>query len=249
MVVGPVIAAYGWRGGSLAIAALILCVALPAVGLMLPNGATRAPREAQMGATGMALREALCSRRFIQTAAAFFLLGLGITALIVHLVPLLTDRGLSPLQAVHTAAWLGFAVMAGRIIVGMLVDRYHAPFVGFVFLLLPVVSCLLLLNGLSPLLAVLLLGLAAGAEIDLLAYLVARQFGMRAYGEIYGWALSIFSLGAGLGPVLAGVAYDRHGSYDFAIVAAAGLVLTGAAAIAMLGRFPAYASISASAAR
>jgi len=236
---GPIIARHGWRAGCLAVAATIVVIAMPVVFAMLrevrPIEATN-----QAGAeTGMALGEAIRTRRFAQLGLAFLLLGGTIAGLIVHLVPILTDRGMDALAAARAAALLGFAVIAGRLVVGWLVDRFHAPYVGMTFLLLPVASCLVLLNHGAAGLAIVLLGLAAGAEIDLLAYFVSRYFGMRAYGEIYGWLLSIFSLGAGIGPVLAGASFDRTGSYDVMLTGACGAIAIGALLVGTLGRFPA----------
>jgi len=184
------------------------------------------------------LGAAVRQRRFAQIALAFFLIGFVVAGAIVHLVPLLVDRGLAMPSALHAAAALGFAVIAGRIVVGWLCDRFHAPYVAFCFLMLPVASFVLLLVHGPALVAVLLLGLAAGAEIDLLAYLASRSFGLRAYGEIYGWLLSIFSLGAGTGPVLIGLSFDRTGSYALTLGAGACLITLGALLVATLGPFP-----------
>jgi MFS family permease len=73
-------------------------------------------------------------------------------------------------------------------------------------------------------LAVALVGLAAGAEVDLIAYLCARQFGTRAYGTIYGWQYSVFVMGYGFSPYLVGLARDNFGNYDVALLASAGAV-------------------------
>src|SRR3546814_1152671 len=81
-------------------------------------------------------------------------------------------------------------------------------------------------------LAVILLGLAAGAEIDLLAYLTARFFGQRAYGAIYGWQYSIFALGYGFSPFVVGRLRDASGNYQAALLGSA--VLMGVAAVAAL---------------
>jgi hypothetical protein len=51
---------------------------------------------------------------------------------------------------------------------------------------------LLSLGGMATgALAVALIGLLLGAELDLLAYLSSRRFGQKAFGAIYGWLYSI----------------------------------------------------------
>ena len=62
--------------------------------------------------------------------------------------------------------------------------------------------------------AVVLLGVAAGIEYDLIAYLVSRYFGIRNYGAIYGILYAFFALGAGFGPAVYGWFYSNRGSYD-----------------------------------
>ena len=41
-----------------------------------------------------------------------------------------------------------------------------------------------------------------GAEVDIVGYLVSRYFGLRRYGEIYGYIFAIFTIGSGVGPYL-----------------------------------------------
>jgi predicted MFS family arabinose efflux permease len=232
-VIGHVIVTHGWRTGSLALAALIAC-AWPIVFALLAEP----PRVASFAATAprVALTELMREQRLVRIVVAFLLLGLGVTALIVHLVPVLAERGYSEGEAVGAAAVLGLAVMAGRVIVGSLVDRFHAPFVAFAFLMLPVVACAWLFVGAPAIVAVLLLGLAAGAEIDLLAYFVSRYFPLARYGATYGWALSVFSLGAGFGPVLGGALFDATQDYATMLIAAASVIAIAATMIATLGR-------------
>jgi len=90
--------------------------------------------------------------------------------------------------------------------------------------------------------SVLALGLAAAAEVDLVAYLSSRFFGLRAYGKIYGWQLTSFYLGAAGGPLAAGVAFDAYGTYTLVLSFAAAALLMGAVLMATLGK-PRYAAI------
>lgn len=234
------IAAFGWRGGYLGLAAFVVAVALPIVWLgtrRLAHMTRTAPRPE----LGLTLREAIRRRQFWMIAAGIFSVMLVQAAAMVHLVPLLTDRGFSPGAATAGAGLMGVAVIGGRLIFGTLVDRFHAPYVAACFLPMPAVALMLLASGDSTMMiltAILLIGLAAGAEVDLLAYLASRFFGMRHYGAIYGLMLSFFSLGAGVGPTLAGWSFDRTGSYDLALWSGAGLVLVGAALIGTLGPYP-----------
>jgi ABC-type dipeptide/oligopeptide/nickel transport system permease component len=72
------------------------------------------------------------------------------------------------------------------------------PFVAAIFLAMPVGSCILLGLGGPVLPAALMLGLAAGAEVDMLAFFTSRYAAMKNYGATYGVILGTFSLGAAL---------------------------------------------------
>lgn len=145
-------------------------------------------------------------------------------------------------SAVWAASLLGFAIIAGRLGIGVLVDRFYAPAVAFGILAIAAGACFLLMlaggNLALALVAVVLIGLAAGAEVDLVAYLASRYFGLRAYGEIYGWQLGFFALGAGLGPMGVGRLYDATGSYNVGLIACAVGFGVGAILIGVLGRYP-----------
>ena len=85
------------------------------------------------------------------------------------------------------------------------------------------------------------MGLGLGAEVDIIGFLVGRYFGLRRYGEIYGYIFAAFTMGTGIGPYLMGVNFDVAASYKFALAGFCGLLLLSSALIAMLGpyRYPA----------
>jgi hypothetical protein len=58
-----------------------------------------------------------------------------------------------------------------------------------------------------------LVGLGIGAEVDIIAYLTSRYFGMRSYGTIFGWIWAVFGVSGGLGAYLMGFGFDKTGSY------------------------------------
>lgn len=93
----------------------------------------------------------------------------------------------------------------------------------------------------AALAAVVLLGLTAGIEYDLMAYLVARYLGMRSYGTAYATLYGIFAVGAGLGPSL----FDRTGTYSGILGMCALLLVAGAVVILFLGPYPSSSSVRA----
>ena len=83
----------------------------------------------------------------------------------------------------------------------------------------------------------LLVGLAAGAEQDLMAFLVAKYFGLKNYGVIYGVMYSSFALGAGFAPAIVGRVFDSTGSYDAILVYVGFAFLGGAVPLLFLGKY------------
>ena len=190
--------------------------------------------------------EALRSFRFWQFAFAFTLIGGMISSLMVHLVPLLTDSGMDRSLAVRIAGLMGIAVIFGRVTTGFLVDRFHPPYVAAFFLAMPVIGCVLL-SGDSPafaftIAAAVFVGLAAGSEVDLVPYLTARYFGLKAYGKLYGAVFVFFYAGVGIVPPIFGYIFDVNGNYDLALQFAIVALALGVVAIATLGQAPDFSS-------
>jgi len=237
---------WGWQGGYLALAAFILLVAVPVIAVFLSD---RPAESAQAHATarelpGLTLEESRHTAAFWKIAIGFFFVSGVIAALIINLVPLLIDRGMSKQGAATIAGVMGIAVLCGRIGIGLLLDRISAPLVSRTLLAFCAFGCVLLSLPDTPIwviaIAVSSLGLAAAAEVDLVAFLTSRFFGMKAYGKIYGWQLTAFYLGAAIGPFAAGLAYDRFQSYVPTLYFAAGALLFGSIVTGTLGKPPEF---------
>ena len=157
---------------------------------------------------------------------------------IVHLVPLLTDRGIPAQQAVAIFSSIGASLIVGRLLCGYLLDRFFAPFVAIAFILIPMAGVLTLLGSNDPAFTTagaVMVGLGLGAEVDLIGYLQSRYFGLRAFGQVYGYLFAIFTVGSGVGPFLMATAFDSGGSYHFALI---GFVVVLALAALALLRLP-----------
>jgi predicted MFS family arabinose efflux permease len=151
----------------------------------------------------------------------------------------LTDHGLSAAAATATLAIFGLATMGGRLLAGFLVDRIFAPYVATFFFLAPIAGFAFLASasGMLPAAGVVLMGMGLGTEIDLIAFLVTRYFGQRAFGQLYGYFFMIFGLGSSFGRFLAGLVYDLAGSYTPALIGAA---LALVAAVILVNRLGSY---------
>jgi MFS family permease len=234
----------GWQAGYRSIAVFILVVGLPLSVVGLQNRKRQKSAEKSTGdvaVAGLSFSQAFRGPEFWLIFFGIFLVIVGQAGSTVHFIPLLRDRGFSAITAASVISALGVSVILGRLLVGYLLDRFHAPNVARVFLALPALALIILLfrsDLPAAWLAAILLGIAAGAEVDLLAFLVGRYFGLRSYGAIYGVILSAFAFGGGLGPVVTGFAFDMAGNYDFALMWGAGIFCLGALLIGSLGPYP-----------
>jgi predicted MFS family arabinose efflux permease len=237
------IAQLGWRGAYASLGLLVLVIALPAVGLWIREprpgeGEHRVHHDAGM-APGLSAREAVGTLRFWLLAAAFFLVAMALLGSSAHVVPLLTDRGLSPAVATATFGLFGLSTLIGRVVTGFLVDRIFAPYIAAVFWFAPVAGFALLMSGTGflPAAGVFLIGLGLGSEVDMLAFLNSRYFGQRAFGQLYGYFFMAFALGGACGRFLGGYLFDVARSYGPALIGAAVALVT---AIALLSRLGGY---------
>ncbi|TLX71319.1 MFS transporter [Pseudomonas nicosulfuronedens] len=243
-----VISWYGWRMGFVTLGALILILALPSSWLWI-RGASVAPL-AGAGHSGSATRPSwfalLGNRRVLLICLAASLSYAPIVALLSQFQPLLTGKGLAAGEAAAAIGLVGLSALAGALLTGLLVDRFWAPLVACVFTLGPALGCLILLQphlstGMAVL-ALVLLGLGQGAEIDLLAFMVARYFGLRSYAAIYGLSVLFIAALVALAGSLIGQAYDRFGNYDLALLVASGCFLCSSLSYLALGRYPDFAA-------
>jgi len=247
---GPLYAAwlienFGWRDSYRAIGATLLVVSFPIAYLFFrekPVVAEAGPAPAAN--LGMSFREALSGYRFWAMGIGLLFVCCGVAGLISNLVPLLIDRGYTATDAAGFAGFVGLMVIVGRVVVGYLVDRIWAPIIACIFLILPAISCVLLAqDNLTPVMiytSALLIGLAAGAELDLIAFLTSRYFGLKNYGQIYGGQFVFFAVGSGAAPAIFGWSQDVTGSYAMILYSTAALFVIGALLMLMLGKYPEF---------
>lgn len=242
--------AYGWRAAYVAVGALPLVIALPVawfafhdVGDRNQSGDQRRAEEARRAdaTPGLTFGETLRTWRYWVLAVAFVPISFAIGGPIPNMENILKTAGFSGGNLVTLASIIGLSVIAGRVVGGWLIDRFWAPAVAFVLLSAPAAACWVFAHG--PLTfetaagSIFLIGFAAGVEYDLMAFLVARYFGLKSYGAVYGSLYGFFALGAGIGPVVFGRAFDATGSYDAPLIQSAVMLVAGALLLLTLGRY------------
>ena len=240
------IESYGWRNMFLIVAGLPLIVALPFAYFLFrepqPEERPKAISSDSGNLTGVTLGVALKDYRFWLIWLSIAMIAGAFGGAFINMPTMLSDRGLEAQTAASVMGVLGIGIFSGRIITGLLLDRFWAGFVAFPLLCLPAISCYLLLGDTIafPMAAVagFLLGFAAGAESDLIAYLTGRYFGMAHYGKIYGMLYMPFGFFSALSPLIYAYVRDNMGSYDPILSVAIFIFVIGGGLLLLLGRYP-----------
>lgn len=236
----------GWQSGFYALAALPLLIGLPVamflpaqpVNETMPGTATVRPALIPSADPSLALADAARGRTFWLLMLTFLIVAGSINSIQVHLPALLSDYGLTAQDSVLALSFMFLISLVSRVVVGLLLDRVFAPIVGIACFLAAMGGCVLLIYLPSYyLISAGLLGLGAGAEADLLAFLVGRYFGLTSFGVIYGWIFAAFMGGSAIGPFMAGASFDSTGGYKSALIASAIGIAMASALLVLLPRY------------
>lgn len=216
---------YGWRIGYLGISLAILILAFIPVAIFFSEP-EEMKKDREMTKTrgrvdnpllpGITLSEAVRRGKYWALLFAIFLLLTVTNGVLVHIVPMLTDRGISVKAAVTALSISGIMLIIGRLIAGYLLDKIFAIYIAIFFLLVPMLGVGILIYGATGwwvTLAVVCVGLAVGAEFDLMAYIVSRYFGIRSFGALYGLILMFVNFANAAGIMLMGWCHHLEHSY------------------------------------
>lgn len=194
--------------------------------------------------TGMSFSEGLASPRFWICNVALSLVVSAVVGLVTSTVPMLRDKGLSAADAAVVFGYFGVSLIMGRLVVGYLLDRLWPPGVAAISLSLPAVGCLIFLSGYTdlgmPSLAAALIGLGAGAEFDIAAFLIARYFGLREYGRLFGLHQGLITVASAAAPLLFAAMLNFTSTYSAMLIYCTAASLLGAVLLLALGRSPLY---------
>jgi MFS family permease len=246
----------GWRGAFAGLAVILFLVTLPILffwlhetpermGTVVDGASSAAPVHTRLHDTpaepfGLTARESRRDPTFWKMALAFFVMSLGTGGVMLQLIPILRSNGIDAEQAAVIQGALGLALIIGPAFAGFLMDRFFAPRVAALLVLFPMTGTALLATGVTgwqAVIAAMSLGMAAGAEVNFIAYLATRYFGTRAYSENFGWLYAAFGVGCGAAPLLTSLCADLLHSHTPVLYL---FVATFATASLLLLRLPAY---------
>lgn len=206
------IAHLGWRhayvamGGSAALIVLLAGLFLLKDPPAPPAGSVSAGSQAL---PGLLVREALGTVGFWKLSAVFLLLTavLGGSAVVFPLI--LRMKGADPAAAASIMSVIGIAMFAGRLSLGLTLDRFFAPHITICITIVGMLAFAIMIvaDGVPALfVAAAFLGFGLGSEYAVTAYITSRTFGVRSFGAIYGLITTATSIGAALGPSILGAA-------------------------------------------
>jgi MFS family permease len=181
------------------------------------------PSPAGQGASnGLTVAQAMRTRDFWVLTVLYSFLSVGISGLMVHLIPLLEDMDYSSAQAASILGLMFLLSGIGRIGAGVLVDMIDYRIVLGGLVVLHILGLLLLsIIGPSQIwllgIFVLLFGIGFGGTIPLRPFLIMQLFGARSLGSLQGLLQSGATFASIVGPVYYGWVFDTTGSYDQAI--------------------------------
>lgn len=233
----------GWRSAYYFLSGMVFCIALPTTALLawnVPRTVDQPQREVERTPeplpSGLSTKNALVTPLFWLLSLTAFLVMSAIAASIVHLFPMLTDRGLSGQAAARMAAVLAALGLLSSLTTGILLD-YVAPWIlGLLFFFCVAAGAALLpryVGSWSLVGAIALIGIGSGLEENLLPYMIRRYFGPRNFGALYAFVGIAFSSGIVVGPLIAAQGYDRFGTYTAAFSALALAALVAALLMAV----------------
>lgn len=234
------------------LAGVVVAIALPLAffTLRFPESTTANALEAQSGVlrkelspyetAGSSVGASVArSREFWLLVGALFLSSLAFNSVIAHSVPMFQDRGLGSSTSAQLLSVIGASSILGRLGSGYLMDKIPARYVAVLFytaVAVGIVAFLTTPKGWILLVFAITVGMGAGAEADLVPYLAASYFGLKAHGEIYGYLYTAYVAGVTGGNAFMGFVYSLTHSYTLSLSVFVAGELVAAALMVMLGR-------------
>jgi MFS family permease len=222
---------HGWRTALVVLACIVALVTVPIHALLLrrsprdmgllPDGATTDEHvQAEYRAEtepSVTLHDAAREPAFWWLTGSFFLIMLANVALLVHLIPFLTDEGFSERFAAYATGFIGLMALPGRLIFTPLGGRIPRQFVVALIFGLQAIAILILIAAESEAavwLFVILFGAGFGAITPARAALLSETYGPAEFGAISGLVALFITLARAAGPIGASLLHDAAGDYQ-----------------------------------
>ena len=175
-------------------------------------------RAAQIGLTS---GEALRTTAFWITAISLASFSMLVTALFFYQVSIFQTQGLSEQIAARVFPISAITMVCCMPVFGRMLDRFPTKplFVAGVLLMSASMIALTAVHDLATAIVyAIIFGMNNAAVHALIGYVWPHYFGRKHLGSIQGTAATIMVVGASIGPLPFGVAYDATGSYQTALL-------------------------------
>ena len=223
---------FGWRMAvtTLGVSAIVLLVIAALLVQSPPVSAGPGPTSPGPEKGGLTYRDARQTRLFWTLCAIQFLFFPSMMTIPLHLAIHGMDLGMTAPRAAMLLSVIGASSIAGRLTVGGLADRIggkNAFVICFMFLIVSLVALMNTTEHWRLFIVVAVYGFGHGGFFVIVSPTVAEYFGMKAHGAIFGTVLFFGTIGASIGPILAGLVFDMTGSYQIAFLGLAVLAVVG----------------------
>jgi MFS family permease len=188
------------------------------------------PEAHNPGLQGFTLKEALRTVQFWLMFIIFLCLGFCGFSIMIHLVPHAIDMKISPVSAANTLSALnGVTVLGNFLLGGFIGDKIGNRkifIIGSILMSAALVWQVFTNGEWSLYLFSVVFGFALGGMGTSESPLIARIFGLRSHGLIFGVGGLGYTIGSSIGPVVVGFIFDSTGSYRiaFLVCAAAAII-------------------------
>jgi sugar phosphate permease len=236
------ISSYGWRTSFLILGVISWAVIIPLSQLVRRgpaqmNGESIEPCEE--AADGMeacydnehSLGQAMKTLPFWIYAASHLLWAICNQAIVVHIIPLAIDSGISDMSAAGILSFMIGVSLLGRVSVGLVSDRLGSRRALGLCLLLVMLALWWLLFAQEIwafLIWAIAFGLADGGKVTSETLVPLDLFGAKSLGVILGVLMFCGTIGGAVGPPLAGYIFDMTSSYDVALMTLAAVATVAA---------------------
>lgn len=235
--------AYGWRVGCLVIAATIAVIGAFAL-ILVP---AESPETRRLRGEGRTVKD---YRLIARTRVFWILLGGVLLCNLYHTVTTsqlgvvlgdsLGGGDATGSQIAVLISVFATAVIIGRFVCGVALDRFPAQLVAAIAMALPGLGCLLIATSWDSftvlVVAVCCLGAAWGAEGDVIAYLVARRFDLTLYSTVLSILSAVIGVSSALGAFILSRTLQTSDSFNGFLVFAGVAAFVGGALFLLLGR-------------
>jgi len=243
---------FGWQAGYLVLAAFALLIALPAALFGVHerrNDEEFLDTEEENNVAGpdgidfleaSGVRQVLRTPRFWIFSLHIFFIGGASSAFLSNMQPIVLDGGMDVALATTVTTLFTAGIVFGRLGAGVLMDLINRYWVAVAVFLVSILGALTLANvEVFPIaliaVAVLLTAAGQGAEGDIGAYFILKEYGRDDFGALYATAGVFGGAGAMVVPYVFSYIRDVSGGYTAAAYLGAALYAAGALAIVVFG--------------